>query len=496
MKTIFSLVNPARVKKSTFDLSHENKLTCNMGELVPVLVQEVLPGDKFTIDSQSLIRFAPLVAPVMHRINAYFHFFYVPNRIIWNNWEKFITGEDTVTVPKLDLCGYDHVFTEGSLADYMGIPTGYHYSGVPENINMLPFRAYAKIYNDYYRDENLVAEIDLENADETLLLLTKPYKRAWEKDYFTSALPWAQKGDPVTVNANVDYLDGSLVKSTAGVDVTGALSAGTGKLYSGATESRIENLDGVTVNVEDIRLAQRLQRFLERNARAGTRYIEHLLAHWGVVSSDARLQRAEYIGGGKSPVVVSEVLSHTGIQPEVGNVDQLPLGAMAGHGLNVGRTNQAYKFVEEHGYIIGIMSIMPEPGYNQGLHRMFSRMTQLDFAFPEFAQLGEQEVKNKELAFDGSYNSAYRDTAFGYQQRYAEYKFNQSSVHGEFRNGLEYWHLDRILQPPFALNQTFIECDPDKRIFAYEDGKTTLYVQIYHRIKAVRPLPYYNEPQF
>lgn len=493
---IFNQNPPAKVKKSKFDLSHEKKLSMGMGKLYPVLVQEVVPGDKFNIDTQSMIRFAPLMAPIMHRINAYVHFFYVPNRILTPNWEKFVVGEN-VTIPIGDLTNVE----VGKLGDYMGLPTGNH-TALGEKINTLPFRAYVKIYNDYYRDENLQTEIDMEAVGfDNNIINSSVLPRAWEKDYFTSALPWAQKGNPVTMDAVVNYKDPAETHlATGGLPTWGAniitsTQVGTtnNRVISDSADSptglTIENIDSVSIEVEELRRATRLQRWLERNNRSGSRYVEHLLAHWGVQSSDARLQRAEYIGGGKSPVVISEVLNTTGTA-------ELPQGYMAGHGINVGRTNQAYKYCEEHGFIIGIMSVMPEPSYQQGLPKLFSRLSNLDFYYPEFAQLGEQPVLNKEIYFGTDGDP--KDGTFGYQSRYAEYKFNTSSVHGAFRDDLEFWHMGRKFSNPPALNSDFIECDPTTRIFAVvdpEDADKALYVQLYHKISAVRPLPYFNDPK-
>ena len=302
--------------------------------------------------------------------------------------------------------------------------------------------------------------------------------------------------------ANVDYRDASLLRRTDGSSIPNNSNlrsatdsnpdyiAGIRLSDANPNSIQIDNINSVSITVEELRTATRLQRFLERNARAGTRYVEHLLSHWGVKSSDARLQRAEYIGGGKSPVVVSEVLNTTGTA-------ELPQGNMAGHGINVGRTNHATKFCEEHGFIIGIMSVMPEPNYQNGIPKLWTRKLNLDFYYPEFAQLGEQPVLNQELYWDGEAPLTNGQT-FGYQSRYAEYKFQPSTVHGHFRDNLDFWHAGRKFATRPSLTQEFIECDTtdiNERIFAVNNPLIeNLYIQVYHNIKALRPMPFFNTP--
>ena len=344
-------------------------------------------------------------------------------------------------------------------------------------------------------DENLDGEYDYQQMSDDELCYKRCTPRAWEKDYFTSALPWAQKGNAVTMDAEINLRPATMLRQLDNDSPTSNESLQTGNAAAhhntirtslDSTELIVDNIESINISVEELRRATRLQRWLERNARSGSRYVEHLLAHWGIKSSDARLQRAEYIGGGKSPVVVSEVLNTTGTA-------DLPQGNMAGHGINVGRTNTAYKFCEEHGYILGIMSILPEPTYQDGLPRLFSRKLNLDFYFPEFAQLGEQTVLNKELFISG--DPLIDDDAFGYQSRYAEYKYNQSTVHGEFKDTLDFWHLGRKFQNLPALNSEFIACTPSNRIFAVTDDPNHLYIQLYHKITAVRPIPFFNDPK-
>lgn len=489
MKKLFTLTPPAQVEKSVFDLSHEKKLTCSMGKLIPILVEEVLPGDKFTIDTQHLARCMPLVAPIMHRVNVYTHYFYVPNRILWSDWEKFISGDLVTEVPQKNL--HDLILLEGCLGDYMGLPTG-DMTNASEYVNMLPFYAYARIYNEFYRDENLCDPILIDGTDDDTLIEGDPLTRCWEKDYFTSCLPFAQKGDPVTMSGTVTYKTTATAIPTT---QTGSLGVVTGgDIQAGGTDIGISNIDEIVISVEELRYATRVQRFLERLARAGSRYSEYLLGVWGVLSEDARLDRPEYIGGGKAPLVISEVLNTTGWEPTmIGSQGYPAVGEMYGHGISIGNTNRAEKYCTDHGWIIGIMSIMPDTGYQQGIPKKFSRLSQLDYYIPDFAQLGEQEVLNKELYYAPL--SIANDHVFGYQSRYAEYKFGVNTVHGEFKNGLEHWHLGRIFDTCPELTDEFVNCVPTDRVFPESDQKTQFYVQVYNRVTASRPMPYYNDPQ-
>jgi len=495
MSNIFQTVPKAKVPRATFNLSHSRKLSGKLGQLIPVLVQEVVPGDKFNINTEAMIRLAPMVAPVYHRMNAFIHYFFVPNRIIWEDWEKCITGEANIIVPNQEM----REVLEGSLADHMGLPLGIWQTGRPR-INTLPFRAYFKIWNEYYRDQNLQKEIDVEDTTWNEDILRYPLKfRAWQKDYFTSALTEPQKGDPVSVLGTINYKDSAKVyrndlqSITPGTNLqTGAGTGGVHPITASGQPVAVDNIDSVNINVADLRLATRLQRWLERNARAGTRYIEHLRAHWGVNPRDSRLQRPEYLGGGRTPIIISEVPNMTGTEDAV-------QGQLSGNGTGVGKSNTASKFCEEHGYIIGIMSVVPDAEYVLGVPRMYDKRLNLDFYFPEFAQLGEQEIKNQELVVTEDPDE--NEGTFGYQSRYAEYKYAFNTVHGKFRTQLDFWHMARKFKTLPVLNSEFITCDKieddmsdEWRIFAVP-GEEHMYVQLYHNISAVRPMPFLNDPQ-
>jgi len=506
--SLFSTNRATRRKRSKFNLSHERKLSMNMGELIPTLVQEVVPGDNFKVSQEQMIRLAPMIAPIMHRINVYTHYFFVPNRIVWDNWEDFITGgpqgDLAPSVPVLTYWNSSKTrFPKGGLADHLGIPPIDEITSGASSINIseIPFRAYQEIYNEYYRDQNLTNPIAYNKGDgggtsEQADAVTTLRKRAWAKDYFTSALPWSQRGGEA--NIPVDYMDQSRWYSEAGDSPTvgGPLETNTSSQISATVDSvitpgRIENIEGITVN--DLRRSVRLQEWLEKTARGGSRYIEQILSHFGVKSSDARLQRPEYLGGGKNPVVISEVLNTAG---DFDNQSSAAVGEMAGHGVSVGANFGFKRSFEEHGYVLGITSVIPRATYQQGINRHFSRKDKFDYYWPEFANLGEQEIKNQEIYADVVTADAPNENTFGYQSRYSEYKYGCNTVHGDFRDELDFWHMGRKFANLPALNETFVMADPTDRIFAVTDAsEEKLYVQIYNSISALRPMPYFGTPR-
>lgn len=555
MANIFNSIRMKRPRRNAFNLSYESKLTLNMGELVPIMCMPVVPGDKFRVKTESLVRLAPLVAPMMHRVNVFTHYFFVPNRLVWNQWEDFITkgvdGEDVPIFPKITLGqttaafllnqGY---FNDSTLWDYLGLPSiksigttngrspSPNSVAVPDQfqVSALPFRAYQMIYNEYYRDQNLTDEIAISldsgniSDQNSLVDLLSLRRRAWEKDYFTSALPWLQRGPEVTVpvqgaggsmdvvyerqtsarqlwkdSSGRDFENGTAyepiysVQDPERLDEAVLIARGTG----GAANNRSPeldpngtlkvNVDEMGININDLRTSNALQRWFERNARGGSRYIEQILSHFGVRSSDARLQRPQFLGGGRMPISVSEVL-------QTSSTDETsPQANMAGHGISAGINNGFKHYFEEHGYIIGIMSITPRSGYQQGVPRDFTKFDNMDFYFPEFAHLSEQEIKNQELFVTN--DNSYNEGTFGYTPRYAEYKYHQSEAHGDFRGNLSFWHLNRIFEDRPNLNTTFVECNPSNRVFATsetEDDK--FWVQMYQDIRALRLMPKYGTP--
>jgi len=519
--SIFTQANTRRPKKSAFNLSHEVKQSMNWAKITPMYLQEIIPGDSFKVSSEIIARMAPMLAPVMHRINVKTDYFFVPNRIVWDGWKDFITGgedgQNNSSIPKVFLqTNNGHLFKPGTLSDYMGVPPIPDATQTAETryYNALPFRGYQEIFNEYYRDQNLQSKVEYSHGDELpsetengQLLTIRT--RNWEKDYFTSALPWAQKGNPVTAPIEFDYLSPNTVTDGAGTPINEAgniIVNAAGVLQespdAGGTDGAaiIENLDpdSTGIDVNELRTAVKLQQWLERNARAGSRYVESILAHFGVRVPDYTAQRPIYLGGSKQPITVSEVLQQSativdGDEPHV-NVPPSPQGNMAGHGISMGAHGFKGKFTE-HGYVIGVMTIMPRTQYQNGLHRTFTKDNKFDIYWPEFAQLGEQPVFNSELNMDYAGSVADSQATFGYQSRYADMKYMPSRVAGNFRDNLSFWHLGRQFANTPTLSEEFIQCDPRDDIFAVtEEGLDKFYVQIYHNVKAVRPIPAVNIP--
>jgi hypothetical protein len=510
-KNLFNSIKLQRPKKNVFDLTHDVKLSADMGNLTPILTLECVPGDKFELGCESLIRFSPLIAPVMHRMDVSMHYFFVPNRILWSNWEKFITDANSgLVMPYLESDVFEDrrstsFPTSSKTADYLGVPPPPDNSTIT-NINALPFAAYQSIYNEYYRDQNLITPVDykLTDGNQTISVarvreLTDLRKRAWEHDYFTASLPFAQKGQAVDIP--LGEISGDVLVKTSGATTT--LTGTTNITVPGATPTpplspnqlfaETDGLDLQPTTINDLRRAFRLQEWLEKNARGGTRYIENILTHFGVKSSDKRLQRPEYITGVKSPVVISEIVNTTGQVNQPGQVEGLPQGNMAGHGMSVSSGRSGTYYCEEHGYIIGIMSVMPKTAYQQGLPKTFLKNDTLDYYWPSFANIGEQPVEVQEIF---AY-TANKSNTFGYVPRYAEYKYMPSRVAGEFRTSLDYWHLGRIFNSEPALNGAFVNCEPTKRVFAVTTpGDDALYCHVLNKIKAIRPMPKFGTPMF
>lgn len=517
---IFQNVGNANPGRSVFDLSYGKIFNCDMGKLIPVLHDEMVPGDIFEISNEAVIRMQPLVAPVLHQIDVFVHYFFVPYRLLWDEWEQFITGgedgQNSSSLPRVRACGdnnnpNDGVNTVGkyTLWDYFGFPTqddgndGYtQSSALPIDF---PWRAYGKIFNEWYRAEEIQDPVP-ETNDEDLgfeldIILPKPLNRNWEKDYFTSALLSQQRGTPVAlpVTGTIDltwddmFFTTNTIESVAN-NVKVDNFSGIDKMFTGASANTtsLKNFmnSGVavptltSVDVADLRLAMQIQRWMERNARAGARYVEFLQAHFGVSPNDSRLQRPEYIGGSKQPIVVSEVLQTSSTDATS------PQGNLAGHGLSASGNFVGRYRAEEYGIVMGLMSIMPRPVYQNGVNRQWLRQSRYDFYHPEFANLSEQEIMLGELWFKGTTED---NDPFGFIGRYDEMRTKQDLVCADMRDTLDYWHISRQINSKPALNETFLKCEPRKDIFAVQD-EPGFIVHFQNQIKAIRPLPIMSEP--
>jgi hypothetical protein len=517
-KNLFNSVKMTKPKKNVFDLTHDVKLSTDIGNLTPILTLECVPGDKIDLSCESMIRLAPMTAPVMHRMDVTMHYFFVPNRILWDNWEKFITDANSgIVAPYVnsqDFAPSTRNPANGDLSwrtmDYLGVPPPPQ-DGTQTRISVLPFAAYQSIYNEYYRDQNLVPPVNYKVNDgdngtswERIRELCNLRNRAYEHDYFTSALPFAQKGPAVDiplgqVELNDSTNSGRLLRADNRNPADGTLYAEGSEFGELSTNTAggpgapavydpSGTLEVQPTTINELRRAFRLQEWLEKNARGGTRYIENILSHFGVKSSDARLQRPEYITGTKSPIIISEIV-------QSGESNLTPQGNLAGHGISVTSGKSGSYYCEEHGYIIGIMSIMPKTAYQQGIPKTFLKNDPLEYFWPSFAHIGEQEVQQQELfAYQPD-----KENTFGYVPRYSEYKYLPSRVAGDFRTSLDYWHLGRIFEEGPQLNDEFITCYPqnNSRIFAVEDPDAQkLYCHVLNKIKAVRPMPKYGTPTF
>ena len=547
--TLFTKVKTPNVPLNKFDLSFDNLLTAGMGKLYPILCKEMLPGDRFRVKSDMLVRVMPMTSPVYGNLKAYIHYFFVPNRLVWSNWEEFITGgengEDTHVPPytyledlQADQLARDvengangnsvpYSGLERSLCDYFNLPSFYGNNVLCNDltpISLLPFRAYSLIWNEYYRDQNVDDEIDIhKDKDGYVSSNSRKFsfdyhlirRRRWLKDYFTSALPTPQRGPdvslPIVDSGSAIVADGNLYFKGTGDLVTGmddsvftpdgVNASKFGLTTAGMQDPANKNVTNIqyhsglalqkrsliSATINDLRQSIALQRFYEISARAGSRYIETILGHFHVKSSDARLRRPEYIGGGVTPITISEV-------PQTSATDNTsPQGNLAGRGIGFGRTNQAVYRSEEHGYLIGILSIIPEPLYYQGINKSFTRLQRDQYYWPSFAHLGEQPILKSELFIDPDANHDQSKLLFGYAPRYAEYKYSPNEIHGLMRSSLSNWTFARKLDAA-NLNSEFLEVPAVNNPFAVQDDTDKFIIWITHNIDALRPMPFFGTP--
>jgi len=542
----FSMIPRADIPRSTFSMQHQHKTTLDAAKLYPIYVQEILPGDTFNVSMTAFARLQTTIYPVMDNMDIESWFFFVPARIIWSHWVNFM-GEQpsgpadsiSYTIPQVvsPVAGFP-TFT---IYDYMGIPgVGQIGGGNTLSVNALPFRAYNKIYNEWFRDQNLTNAVgygatntvtDIGDGPDpqtnyTILTTTKRH------DYFTSCLPWTQKGAagavtlPLGTSATVktsgiDLLTGAqnsmrVLQATAGAAPTptrywgsgtatatlfeGTSAAGgayvpTNALYPSNLYADLSTATAATIN--QLRLAFQTQRLLERDARGGTRYTEIIRSHFQVSSPDQRLQRPEYLGGGKTPVNIAPVAQTTATGLTGGTS---PLGTLAGVGTAVARSHGFRGSFTEHGYILGLVAIRADQIYQQGLRRLWTRSTRYDFYFPVFAMLGEQGVRNDEIYTQGA---AADTTIFGYQERWAEYRYFPSMVTGSFKSyyatPLDAWHLANKFTALPTLNNTFIT-DTTNTVLtrALAAGAAAnnqqFLLDLFFNTKCARPMPMYSVP--
>lgn len=538
-------INPTRIdiSRSTFDRSHSVKTTFNVGDVVPFYCDEVLPGDTFSLDTSKVVRMQTLLTPMMDNIYLDTYFFFVPNRLTWDHWKEF-NGENTQSawlptveyqIPQLTAPA-DKGWQIGTLADYFGIPTG-----VPGlSVNALPFRAYALIMNEWFRDENLTDPLNISKGDATVAGVNTgnyindvakgglSFKAAKYHDYFTSALPAPQKGPDVTIPvaaaANLpvvplsDKVPSSLIGSqsyTASYmgsqpsdpnESYGLVFGNTGlqkpRLVSGSNGTAtpiIDNLWAVqsgvasAATINQLRMAFQIQKLYERDARSGSRYIEILKSHFGVTSPDSRLQRPEYLGGNRIPININQVIQQSATQS-----DGTPQGNVAAMSLTTDTHSDFTQSFTEHGFVIGVMVARYDHTYQQGLERFWSRKDRFDFYWPVFANIGEQAILNKEIYAQGN---AQDDEVFGYQEAWADYRYKPSHVTGEMRssatNSLDVWHLADDYNALPKLSDAWIREDGqtvDRVIAVSSRVSNQLFADIFIKNRTTRAMPLYSIP--
>lgn len=484
-------------KRNKFSLSNYHLFTCDMGYLVPFNWFEVIPGDYIQMQTSMLIRCTPLLAPIMHPVDVRIAHFYVPLADIWDEFEQFITGgedgDDATVPPYFPANGYDLSGYESSLYDYLGIPP-VDYQGTGINFSNLPVRAYNAIFNEYYRDQDLVAErANVKTSGSDITSANNLASIAWEKDYFTTARTSPQKGTAITIPMGLDELPVDGIGHTTSPSYSiqsmrgpydsqedySSVSIHAGNAYfkedaahAGYPDIKVD-LTGLGIDIDDFRLAMALQRYMERTNRYGSRYSDYL-RQLGIRPLNARRGIPEIIGSSRQSIQFSEVLDHTSAGT---------LGDMAGHGISALRSNRARKFIPEHGIVMSMLSVRPKTLRSQGLHKSFNKTIKEEYHQMEMENIGDQPILCKEIYVE----SADPDDTFGYQDIYDEYRSMPSRISGEFRSVNDHWHMGIDYASEPALNSTFITATPRKDVFA-SSGTDGLYVMASNSVKARRPI--------